>query len=56
MSRAECKTTYAEQQAATEDADTALSVKECVRNPTPRCEAQFKPILEAFAASQEAGS
>lgn len=51
MGRAECEAMLTAQQAAS-GVGVSVNVEECLRNPTPECEAVLKPILEA---QQEAG-
>jgi hypothetical protein len=56
MSQSNCESMLAAQKAAAERSAAPVSVDECVRNPTPRCEAMLGPMFEEQrAASQEAG-
>jgi hypothetical protein len=62
LTKAECEAVYAMQDQAAEAPDSVLmsgsEFKECLKNPTPRCEKLLGPILERqrqFEESQEAG-
>lgn len=56
MSRENCEAMFAAQAAAAESPHSSVDVDECVRNPTPRCEAVLGRVFEEqYAASQEAG-
>jgi hypothetical protein len=51
MGRAECEAMLTAQQAAS-GVGVSVNVEECLRNPTPECEAVLKPILEAQQAGK----
>jgi hypothetical protein len=45
MGQAECEALLAKQQAAAKEGES-VSVDECLREPTPRCEAVFGPVIK----------
>jgi hypothetical protein len=53
MSRGECEVLLTAQKAAAESG-TSVDVQECLRNPTPTCEAIVRPLLEQQRAAEEA--
>jgi hypothetical protein len=53
MGQAECEATYAAQKAAAESAGESVDVQECLRNPTPRCEAILRPVFEAAKEAEK---
>jgi len=56
MSRPECEALLAAQRAAAEREGSSVSVQECLRTRTRKCEEVLGPELERqYAASQEAG-
>lgn len=55
MSRADCEALLAAQKAAVERPDSSVSVDECRRHPTPRCEAVLGRMFEEQYAASQAG-
>jgi hypothetical protein len=46
MSKGECEKLLTSQQSAAAD-DDSVDLEKCLKNPTPKCEAALRPILEA---------
>lgn len=52
MSKEECEAVLSAQQAA-RGRDESVDLEKCVDNPTPKCEAVLRPILEAQRSGGE---